>query len=364
MIYTTIINRSRGYKMKKYLKKTLRTALMSLMMMCLINVQAWAQVNVVTTFSDLASIAKEIGGEKVSVEYLSQGDQDPHFVAPKPSLALKMKKADLFILTGMDLEVWASTLLDKARNRKIMDGAVGYVTVYEGLDILEKPTGSISRADGDVHISGNPHFHTSPANWPVIADNILIGLKKVDPDNAGYYDGRYDQFVDKVDRRLFGDELVDLLSGDRLRELMIAGRLFDFLDKDYQGAKLIDRAGGWLKKAEALHGAEVVAYHKNWAYFSRDFGMKVVGFIEPKPGIPPTPKHVENTVKLIKDRGVDVMLVASYFEKRKPSTIAQKTDIQALFLPLSVNAIPEVTDNFTLVDYWIDEINHALGASR
>lgn len=350
--------------MKKYLKHAARTALICLAMTCLVNTQAWAKLNVVTTFSDFASIVKEIGGDKVTVEYLSQGDQDPHFVAPKPSLALKMKKADLFILTGMDLEVWASTLLDKARNKKIMDGAVGYVTVYEGLDILEKPTGSISRADGDVHISGNPHFHTSPANWPVIAGNILIGLKKVDPGNAEYYDDRFAQFVDKVDRSLFGDELVDLLDGERLRELMIAGRLFDFLDKEYQGAKLVDRAGGWLKKTEAFRGAEVVAYHKNWAYFARDFGMKVIGFIEPKPGIPPTPKHVENTVKLIKDRGVDVMLVASYFEKRKPSTIAQKTGIEALFLPLSVNAIPEVTDNFALVDYWINEINRALGASR
>ncbi len=317
-------------------------------------------INVVTTFSDFASIAKEIGGDKVIVKYLSQGDQDPHFVAPKPSLALKLKKADLFILTGMDLELWASTLLDKARNKKIMDGGVGYVTVYTDLEILEKPVGALSRTEGDVHVAGNPHIHTSPLNWKKISENILIGLKKVDPFNSGFYEKRQQEFADKVDRNMFGDELVDLLGGDRLSELLNAGTLFDLLEKEYQGEKLINKLSGWLKKALPFRNKEVVAYHKNWSYFARDFGLTVIGFIEPKPGIPPTPRHVQSTINLIKEHGVDVMLVASYFEKRKPNTIAQKTGIQAVFLPLSVNAIPAVSDNFKLVDYWIDSINESL----
>ena len=317
-------------------------------------------VNVVTTFSDFAAIAKEIGGDKVVVDYLSQGDQDPHFVAPKPSLALKLKKADLFVLTGMDLELWASTLLDKARNKNIMDGRIGYVTVYTGMDILEKPAGSLSRTEGDVHVSGNPHIHTSPINWKTISENILIGLNKVDPENADFYEQRQHTFVDKIDRSMFGDELVELIGGEQLCDLLLAGTLFDFLDKEYQGKKLITKLGGWLKKALPFRNREVVAYHKNWSYFARDFGLTVIGFIEPKPGIPPTPKHVQDTINLIKEHGVDVMLVASYFEKRKPNTIAGKTGIQALFLPLSVNAIPEVSDNFKLMDYWIDNVNEAL----
>ena len=284
----------------------------------------------------------------------------PHFVAPKPSLALKLKKADLFVLTGMDLEIWASTLLDKARNKNIMDGRIGYVTVYTGMDILEKPTGSLSRTEGDVHVSGNPHIHTSPMNWKTISENILIGLIKVDPDNADFYEQRQQAFVDRVNRKMFGDELVDLIGGDQLGDLLLAGTLFDFLDKEYKGEKLIKKLGGWLNKAQPFRNKEVVAYHKNWSYFARDFGLTVIGFIEPKPGIPPTPKHVQDTVNLIKERGVSVMLVASYFEKRKPNTIANKTGIQAIFLPLSVNAIPEVSDNFKLVDYWIDSINNAL----
>jgi len=321
---------------------------------------AFAEVNVVTTFSDFAAIAREIGGDNVVTDYLSQGDQDPHFVAPKPSLALKLKKADLFVLTGMDLELWASTLLDKARNKKIMDGAIGYVTVYTGLEILGKPVGALSRTDGDVHVAGNPHIHTSPISWKKISENILIGLKKVDPDNSGYYEERQQTFIDKVDRSMFGDELVDLIGGEELSELLIAGTLFDFLENEYQGEKLVNRLGGWLKKALPFRNKEVVAYHKNWSYFARDFGLTVIGYIESKPGIPPTPKHVQNTINLIHGHGVDVMLVAGYFEKRKPTTIAQKTGIQALFLPLSVYAIPEISDNFELMDFWIDSINEAM----
>lgn len=324
------------------------------------NAKAESPLHVVTTFSDFAAIAKEIGGDKITVEYLSQGDQDPHFVAPKPSLALKLKNADLFILTGMDLELWASTLLDKARNRKIMDGAVGYVTVFTGMDILEKPSGSLSRTEGDVHVSGNPHIHTSPINWKKISENILVGLKKVDPQNAAYYEDRQRAFVDKVDRRMFGDELVDLIGGEQLSQLILNGTLYDFLDREYQGEKLITRLGGWQKKALPFRNKEVVAYHKNWSYFARDFGLTVIGYIEPKPGIPPTPKHVENTINLIKEHGVKIMLVASYFEKRAPKTIAQKSGIEALFLPLSVYAIPAVSDNFKLVDFWIDAIDEAM----
>ena len=337
-----------------------------LMALCIIVIgipgaeNALAKIKVVATYSDFASIAKEVGGDKIVVEYLSQGDQDPHFVAPKPSLALKLKEADLFLLTGMDLELWASTLLDKARNKKIMDGAIGYVTVFTDLELLEKPVGAVSRTEGDIHVAGNPHFHTSCINWKKISENILIGLKKVDPDNSDYYEERQQAFIDRVDRRMFGDELVDLIGGEQLSDLLFAGTLFDFLENEYQGEKLVNKLGGWLKKALPFRDKEVVAYHLNWSYFARDFGLNVIGYVEPKPGIPPTPKSVQKTINLIESHGVDMMLVASYFEKRKPRTIAQKTGIQAVFLPFSVNAIPEVSDNFKLVDYWINSINEAM----
>jgi ABC-type Zn uptake system ZnuABC Zn-binding protein ZnuA len=320
-----------------------------------------AKIKVVTTFSDFASITEELGGEFVEVEYLSYGDQDPHFVPPKPSLALKLKDADLLISTGLDLEMWLTTLQDKARNKNIMDGSIGFVTVSPGIEILQKPeAGALSRTEGDVHVLGNPHIHTSPLNWIVISENICIGLKRVDPAHSELYENNRQRFVDKVDRALFGDALVDLFGGEQLKTLLRTGHLFEFLENEYEGEKLLSRLGGWLKKAMPFRNMEVIAYHKNWAYFARDFGLRVIGYIESKPGIPPTPKHVERTIQLIKDSGVDIMLVASYFEKRKPTTISQKTGINALFLPLSVGAIPEVSDNLKLVDYWIEQINQAI----
>ncbi len=344
--------------------KPFSSGAITIMLLAALSGSSVAAVNVVTTFSDFATITKEIGGDKVTTDYLSQGDQDPHFVSPKPSLALKLRKADLFVLTGMDLELWASTLLDKARNKNIMDGGIGYVTVYTGLDILEKQTGALNRTEGDVHVAGNPHIHTSPINWITISENIMIGLSKVDPENREYYRERREAFVDKVYRSMFGDDLVTMIGGEQLCELLKAGTLFTFLDREYEGVKLIDKLGGWTKKAMPFRGMKVMAYHKNWSYFARDFGLNVIGFIEPKPGIPPTPKHVQYCVDLIAENKIDVMLVANYFEKRQPTTIAQKTGIQAVFLPLSVNSIPEVNDNFALVDYWIDNINAAVASRK
>jgi ABC-type Zn uptake system ZnuABC Zn-binding protein ZnuA len=275
---------------------------------------------------------------------------------------MKLRDADMFICSGMDLEVWATTLLDKARNKDIMDGAVGFVAVNPGIEVLEKPTGAINRTEGDIHVSGNPHFHVSPGTWKAISENILIGLKKVDPENSAYYEERQKAFVEKTHRRMFGDELVDLLGGDRLNEFLLNGTLFDVLEKEYQGEKLSAKLGGWMKEALPFRNKKVVAYHKNWSYLARDFGLNVIGFIEPKPGIPPTPKYVQTVINSIEENGVDVMLVATYFEKRKPNTIAQKTNIKAVFLPVSVNAFPELDDNFKVVDYYIKSINEAINS--
>ena len=327
----------------------------------LISVPLHSQVKVVTTFSDFALIAEEIGGNNVEADYLSHGDQDPHFVPPKPSLALKLQDADLLISTGLDLEMWLTTLQDKARNKQIMDGAIGFITASPGIQILEKPEmGSLSRSEGDVHVLGNPHIQTSPINWKKISQNILIGLKRVDPESALFYEKNQKDFVRRVDNAMFGEALVELFGGDQLEELLLAGTLFDFLENSYLDGKLIDLLDGWLKEALPFRGKEIIAYHKNWSYFARDFGLHVLGYIEPKPGIPPTPRHVEQTIQLIQDRDIDLMLVASYFEKRKPNTIAQKTGIRPLFLPVSVGAIPEAMDPFSLMNYWIHQIKQAL----
>ena len=314
------------------------------------------KLKIVCSFSDFATIAEFITQDKADVEYIASGIDDPHFVPPKPSYAMKLRDADLWITTGMDLEGWSTTLLDKARNKKIMDGEIGFVAVSDGVHIIDVPK-HIDRTEGDIHTMGNPHINTGPLNWKSIAKNITIGLQKVDPDNAEFYITNRDNFINKVDKAMFGDELVAMFGGETLTKLLNNKTLFTFLQKEYEGGKLIDKLGGWLKKALPFRDKKIIAYHKNWGYFCHTFGLNVIDFIEPKPGIPPSAKHVQKVIKLIKDQNISLMLVASYFEKKTARMIESKTGIKALFLPMFVNCIPEVSDNFKLVDYLINHVN-------
>lgn len=313
-------------------------------------------LNIVCSFSDYAAIASQIAGNRATITFIAHGEQDPHFVPPKPSYAMMLSDADVWITTGMDLEMWSTTLLDKARNRQIMDGEIGFIAVSDGIKVLQKVDKG-DRTEGDVHLMGNPHINTGPLNWKIIARNITIGLIKIDPVNTAFYQANRDAFLDRVDRALFGDKLVDLFGGETLTRLLENNTLFTFLENSYEGGKLIDHLGGWLKKALPFRGKKVVAYHKNWAYFAETFGLNVIGYIEPKPGIPPSAKHVQTMIQMIKDQNINLMLVASYFEKKSPQMIEEKTGIKALYLPLFVHGIPGINDNFQLLDYWIDQIN-------
>lgn len=314
------------------------------------------QLNVVCSFSDYASIASFIAGDKATVSYIASGEQDPHFVPPKPSYAVTLSKADIWITTGMDLEMWATTLVDKARNRNIMDGEPGFVSVSYGVNVLEKIDIG-DRTEGDVHLMGNPHINTGPLNWKVVAQNIAIGLIKVDPANTAYYQKNRDAFIDKVDRSLFGDRLVELFGGTTLTRLLENNTLFTFLDRPYEEGKLIDILGGWLKEGLPFRGKRVIAYHKNWSYFANTFGLEIMGYIEPKPGIPPSAKHVQEMIELVEEHDIKLMMVASYFEKKTAQMIEDKTGIKALYLPLFVHGLPGIDDNFELMEYWIDQTN-------
>ena len=313
-------------------------------------------LNIVCSFSDYASIAERIAGDRGYVRYIAHGEQDPHFVPPKPSYAMMLHTADLWITTGMDLEMWSTTILDKARNRKIMDGETGFVSVSDGVNILEK-VDKVDRTEGDIHLMGNPHINTGPLNWIVIATNITTGLVKIDHANAAYYKDNLSEFSYAVYTALFGDELVDILGGETLAKMLQNKTLFAFLESEYQGEALMNKLGGWLRKAEPFRGMKIIAYHKNWAYFAETFGIEVVGYIEPKPGIPPSARHVEHMIQTIGEQNIRLMLVASYFEKKSAQMIESKTGIKAVYLPLFVYGVPGATDNFSLIDYWIDQIN-------
>ncbi|HFE52503.1 MAG TPA: zinc ABC transporter substrate-binding protein, partial [Bacteroidetes bacterium] len=292
------------------------------------------KLKVVGSIPDFAAVAKEIGGNRVEVASIAKGNQDPHFVLPKPSYALMLRDADIFITTGLDLELWAPTLIDKARNPKIVEGGPGYVSASAGLKLMEIPTRGVDRSAGDIHIYGNPHIQTSPINMKKVAENILIGLQKVDPEHADYYQQRYQRFIARMDSAMYGPELVQLLGSQTLDQMTINGTLIDFLkSQEMNGQKLIDKLGGWLKAALPFRGEKIISYHKNWEYFCRDFGLQIVDFVEPKPGIPPTAKHVKKVMDEIKQYNIRLMLVANSFEKHTPQKIEARTGVKAVFLP-------------------------------
>ncbi len=314
---------------------------------------------VVTTLSTYADIAKKIGKDKVEVHYIVQGDQDAHFVRPKPSYAVLLSKADVFVSTGLDLELWVPSLVDMSKNEKIRSGQVGFVAAADGIDLLEKPS-VLSRSEGGLHIYGNPHITSSPLNLKIVAENIAIGLEKNDPLNTDFYEANLNKFKDEIDKRTFGEKLVKLMGGGLLTKLANSGHLFDFLNsKKYKGKKLVDYLGGWLKKALPFRNKKIVTYHKNWVYFSRLFGVEVVGNVEPKPGIPPSPKHVEELVKMMRKNNVKVVLSANYFSENKVREICSKVGAIPVIVPMYVGGAKGADDVFKLIDLWINQLNKA-----
>jgi zinc/manganese transport system substrate-binding protein len=318
-----------------------------------------APIRVVATLPDYGWAAQQIGGDRVEVHSIARGNQDAHFVRPRPSYTMLMRNADVFITTGLDLELWVPTLLDAAGNSKILEGSPGYVAAWQGIEMLDVPD-TISRAQGDIHVFGNPHIHTDPLNMIRIARNIAAGLERVDPDHSDAYARGLKELTDRLHRRLFGDELVDLLGGDILARLSESGRLRTFLEeRDYprdSGELLIERLGGWMKQAEPLLGKTIIGYHKNWVYFTRRFGMTVAGHVETKPGIPPTPRHVETIIDLIRGEGIRVILSANYFDPAKPQVIAERTGAKVVVVPLSTGGEPGLDGYEDLIDAWISRL--------
>lgn len=310
-----------------------------------------AKLRVVGTQSNYASIAAFVGGDRVTVDYIVRGDQDPHFVRPRPSLAQKLTAADLFISTGLDLELWAPALVDMSRNKEIRSGQKRYVSAAQGIRMLEIPHAK-SREAGGVHIYGNPHIQTSPLNARIIAKNIATGLSNIDPEGREIYTKNYQRFCDEIDRRLFGEELVRLVGAKTLNRLAERpDRLMGFLEeRQYQGRPLADRLGGWLEEGRVFRGRKAIAYHKNWAYFSELFGLEVRNYIEPRPGIPPSPRHVEEVIRQMQDEEIGVLVAANYYDETQIRAVSSRVGAKAVIVPLGVGGEPGVDDYFDVID--------------
>jgi ABC-type Zn uptake system ZnuABC Zn-binding protein ZnuA len=252
--------------------------------------------------------------------------------------------------------MWVPTLVDMSKNENIRSGQIGYVAAYDGIELLDKPE-VLSRSEGGLHIYGNPHITTSPLSYKVIAKNIVVGLKKIKASQADYFQKNLKEFENQIDEAVFGRELVRLMGGSLLTKLANSGQLLSFLSsKEYQGKNMIDYLGGWLKEGFELRDQKIVSFHRNWVYLERLFGFEVIGHVEPKPGIPPSPKHVEELVQDMKEYNVRLLLAANYFDEEKVKNICEKVGATPVIVPMYVDGAPDTENVFKLVDYWVQNM--------
>jgi len=287
-------------------------------------VRAAGPLNVIATTEDLAAIAREVGGDKIKVESMARGYQDPHFVEAKPSFVLRLNKADLLVAVGRELEIgWLPPLITQARNPKVQPGGAGYLDASLSARILEIPTGQLTRAMGDVHPAGNPHYWLEPGNGRRIAQAIQKKLSELDAGDAAYFASRYADF----DGRLAAAE-----------------KNWDAMLAPYKGTK-------------------IVTYHRSWPNFAERFGLDVIGYVEPKPGIPPSPSHTLDLIQEMKRQNVKVILVEPYFDLKTPNSVARETGAQVVVLAPSVGAEKEITDYLKLFDYDLGRLVAAFKAT-
>ncbi len=310
---------------------------------------------VACTLPTIEALVHEVGGDKVEAFSLAAGDQDPHFVSPTPSLMKRVREADLLLEIGMQLEMWADEVANGSGNPRIFRGAVGRVALAGGIPKLEVPE-TLTRAQGDIHPEGNPHLWLDPIRAKMLAANVAAALKKADPEDSAYFDNRLKDFQQRIDRAFFGDELLKVVGSKKLSRLALDGRLGEFLDtNEYNGKKLSALGGGWLAKARALRGQKVVEFHKVWVYFASSFGFQLVGTIEEKPGIAPGPRHVRDTIDLVKREGVKLIFVDNFYDASLPDRIAREGGARVVTLPNQVRGEKGVDDYFALIAHILDQ---------
>jgi len=278
-------------------------------------------VRVVATLSTFADLVKQIGGDDVEVSFAASPRFNPHFIEPKPSDVLKVKRADLFVHAGLDLELWRGPLLDAAGNLNLFPGGKGELDFSRGISLLEVPDRPVSRLMGDIHIYGNPHYWLSPENARLMAQAIAGKLSELDPGNAQAYQQRLATFLQRIEERIVQ----------------------------------------WRQMATPLQGKEAIAYHNGWPYLAQFMGIKVEQFLEPKPGIPPTPKQIGFLEAYMKERGIRVILQPTYFPRSASEALAKRTGAKVVTLCQNVGELPEAKDYFSFMNYNVRQLIQAFG---
>lgn len=287
--------------------------------------QAQSKLRIVTTTTDLGSLAQAVGGDRVEVTSIARGYQDPHYVQAKPSFLLQLRRADLLVIVGLQLEIgWLPPLVSRSGNPRIQTAGTGYLDASQFAQILEVPTTVVTRAMGDVHPFGNPHYWLDPENARRIAQGIQQKLSSLRSADAAYFQQRFQAFSDRLTQE---------------------SKKWDALMAPYRGRK-------------------VITYHRSWPNFLSHFGLISAGEVEPRPGIPPTPSHSIELINLMRSDNVKIILVEPYFDLKTPNSIARETGGQVVVLSPSVGGEKEITDYFTLFDYNLALLTKAFQAAN
>ncbi len=300
----------------------LRSLILNVAVMALAGVAGAEQpVRVVTTLSTFADLVKQIGGEEVVVSYVASPKFNPHFIEPKPSDVLKVKRADLFVHAGLDLELWRWPLLDAAGNEQIFPGGKGDLDLSKGVSLLEVPDRPVSRLMGDMHLYGNPHYWLHPDNIQAMVQAIAAKLSELDPAHAAVYQQRLATFLKALD----------------------------------------EKKAQWQERLKSIQNKEAIAYHRSWPYLAQFAGIKIDQFLEPKPGIPPSPKQITFLEGYIAERRIQALLQESFVPAAYAQALAKRTGIKVVTLCQNVGELPEAKDYFALMDYNIQRLTQALG---
>lgn len=284
-----------------------------------------AKLNVVATLTDYGALAQEIGGDLVKVTSLAKGTEDPHFVDARPSFIRVLNQADLLIEGGAELEVgWLPPLLQSARNAKILGDAPGHLSLARSVRLLDVPTGPVDRSQGDVHPTGNPHFNLDPANGVLLAGAIAAALAKLDPAHQNAYESNLQKFKQRLETKL----------------------------------------GEWSKAMEPFRGTKVLTYHKSFDYFLERFGLVLVGTLEPKPGIEPSPTHLNALIPRAKEAGVKLVLIEPNRPRKTPTYVAEAIGAKLVAIPGLVGGAEKAGDYLALFDYDVARITEALQSTQ
>jgi zinc/manganese transport system substrate-binding protein len=320
-------------------------------------------LRVCATTPDLGALAKEVGGDAVTVTSFVQGPQDAHFIEARPSMIRELNKADALVEVGLELEIgWLPLLVDNARNPNVLLGAPGRINASTVVPKLEVPAGTFDRSSGDIHPGGNPHFFSDPLDGLLVAKLLRDRFSDLRPDAKDQFAKNYQHFREQLCSAMVGPELAKLYGYDaeKLGALFARGKLALLLKA--QGD--LDKLGGWFGEMLPFRGAKVVADHDLWPYFAARFGLEVIGFFEPKPGIAPTTSHLELLIKQMHADNVHVILSTPYFAPQHAEFVSRATGAKIAPVAHQVDARPGCGDYIAFVGYDVQTVAAALKAAQ